>query len=101
LAAGRQSRRKTKLNHGRVLAWIFVRQVGWLAGQGPVLRGHALWNSSKTDKHLIIDLPMGAKEGPYHEVGLSNKEKRVTRICGATGTRANARINITDFWGWI
>ena len=61
-------------------------------GQGQSETGHAPLEIPRTAKHLILDLPIGSKEGPY-EVGLLTEAG--DQILRATGT-AQLHDHITD-----
>jgi hypothetical protein len=61
-------------------------------GQGQSETGHAPLEIPRTAKHLILDLPIGSKEGPY-EVGLLTETG--DQILRAMGT-AQLHDHITD-----
>ena len=118
----KEFRRQSAMQRRRVLTWVATAAVllvavgGWLLvrgrhsmettdtavldlrersvarGQGESGTGHAPLEIPRTAKHLILDLPIGSKEGPY-EVGLLTEAG--DQILRATGT-AQLHDHITD-----
>jgi len=118
----KEFRRQSALERRRVLTWVATAAVllvmvgGWLwvrgrhsvettdtavldlrersvaRGQGQSETGHAPLEIPRTAKHLILDLPIGSKEGPY-EVGLLTETG--DQILHATGI-AQLHDHITD-----
>jgi hypothetical protein len=106
-------RRQAASQRRRIQAWVAVAAVlvfavaGWLSvrnrpsvaatdtavldlrersvarGQNPSETGHAPLEISRSAKHLILDLPIGSKEGPY-EIGLFTETG--DQILRGTGT---------------
>jgi len=73
-------------------AVLDLRERSVARGQGQSETGHAPLEIPRTAKHLILDLPIGSKEGPY-EVGLISE--RGDQILRATGI-AQLHDHITD-----
>jgi hypothetical protein len=118
----KEYRRQSAIQRRRAMAWVASAAVllvvvgGWLwvrgrhsvkttdtavldlrersvaRGQGQSETGHAPLEIPRTAKHLILDLPIGSKEGPY-EVGLLTEAG--DQILRATGT-AQLHDHITD-----
>jgi len=115
----KEFRRQSAIQHRRVLAWVATAAVllfalgGWLwvrarhpveatdtavldLRERSVARGQnpsesAALQISRTAKHLVLDLPIGSKEGPY-DVGLLTETGN--QIVSATGT-AELRNHVT------
>jgi len=73
-------------------AVLDLRERSVARGQGQSETSHAPLEISRTAKHLILDLPIGSKEGPY-EVGLLTETG--DQILRATGI-AQLHDHITD-----
>ena len=115
----KEFRRQSAIQHRRVLTWVATAAVllfalgGWLwvrarypveatdtavldLRERSVVRGQnpsesAALQISRTTKHLVLDLPIGSKEGPY-DVGLVTETGN--QIVSATGT-AELRNHVT------
>jgi hypothetical protein len=107
----KEFRRQAAIQHRRVLTWVATAAVllfalgGWLwvrarhpveatdtavldlrersAARGQNPSESAALQISRTTKHLVLDLPIGSKEGPY-DVGLLTETGN--QIVSATGT---------------
>jgi hypothetical protein len=118
----KEFRRQSAIQRRRVLAWVATAAVllfavgGWLwvrarrsveptdtavldlrdrsvaRGQSPSASGQAPLEISRTTKHLVLDLPIGSKEGPY-DVGLLTDAG--DQLLRATGI-AQLHDHITD-----
>jgi hypothetical protein len=64
-------------------AVLDLRDRSVVRGQNPSETGQAPLEIARTAKHLVLDLPIGSKEGPY-DVGLLNETG--DQILRATGT---------------
>ena len=73
-------------------AVLDLRERSVARGQSQSETGQAPLEIPRTAKHLILDLPIGSKEGPY-DVGLLTEAG--DQILGATGT-AQLHDHITD-----
>lgn len=68
-------------------AVLDLRDRSVVRGQNPPGTGQAPLEISRTTKHLVLDLPIGSKEGPY-EVGLiTNTGDEILRATGTAELR--------------
>lgn len=73
-------------------AFLDLRERSVIRGQSPPEKAQAPSEIPRTAKHLLLDLPIGSKEGPY-DVGLLTETGE--QIVTATGT-AQLRNGITS-----
>jgi len=78
-------------------AVLDLRERSVARGQGQSETGHAPLEIPRTAKHLILDLPIGSKEGPY-EVGLlsetGDEMLRATGIAQLHDHVTNLRVDV-------
>ena len=75
--------RSRPLSHATDVAVLDLRDRSVARGQNPSETGQAPLEIPRTAKHLVLDLPIGSKEGPYDVVLLTETGDQILR---ATGT---------------
>jgi hypothetical protein len=73
-------------------AVLDLRERSVVRGQGQSETGHAPLEIPRTTKHLILDLPIGSKEGPYDVSLLTETDDQILRASGM----AQLHDHITD-----
>src|ERR1700692_2988715 len=117
----KEFRRQSAIQRRQVLAWVATAAVllfavgGWLwvrarrsveptdtavldlrdrsiaRGQSPSASGQAPLEISRTTKHLVLDLPIGSKEGPYDVGLLTDAGDQLLRATGVGEVHAHVR----------
>ncbi len=75
--------RSRALPHAPDVAVLDLRDRSVARGQNPSEPGQAPLEIPRSAKHLVLDLPIGSKEGPYDVVLLTETGDQILR---ATGT---------------